>query len=168
MIIRDAKPDDAVLLTMIAHAAKRSWGYPESWIAAWSHMLTLRAEYLAQHPTFVACENESALGFAVIDLRGDLASLEHLWVRPERKRTGIGREAFARGAGVDILMIESDPHAEEFYRRMGAVRYDERSADIDGTKRTLPLLKKYLKSRRTGPGICYSLSGLNSAWCYTG
>jgi predicted N-acetyltransferase YhbS len=44
----------------------------------------------------------------------------------------------ARDAGAGTLRIASDPHAEGFYRRMGAVRIGEVPSRPEG--RTLPLL----------------------------
>jgi hypothetical protein len=35
MPIVRAKPDDAAVLTDIAFAAKRHWGYPKSWVESW-------------------------------------------------------------------------------------------------------------------------------------
>lgn len=43
------------------------------------------------------------------------------------------------------MRIESDPHAENFYLRMGAVRVGETPADMEGVKRSLPLLRACLK-----------------------
>jgi hypothetical protein len=38
------------------------------------------------------------------------------------------------------VKIESDPNAEEFYRRMGARRAGENVYEMDGQERVLPLL----------------------------
>ena len=43
-MIRRAVSGDAAGLTAVAHAAKRHWGYPESWIALWERELTVSAE----------------------------------------------------------------------------------------------------------------------------
>jgi len=42
--IRRAVPAEAGLLTEIAHAAKRHWGYPENWIRRWKSDLTITPE----------------------------------------------------------------------------------------------------------------------------
>jgi hypothetical protein len=61
---------------------------------------------------------------------------------------GAGRALFgyaedlARLAGAASIKVESDPHAEEFYVRMGAVRYGQVSATMDGHERFLPLMEK--------------------------
>jgi GNAT superfamily N-acetyltransferase len=151
MRIANAGPQDAPVLSELAYEAKRSWGYPQSWMAAWKCVLTVSPEYLAAHSAFVAFEGERSVGFAVVQISGSRASLEHLWVRPEWKRRGVGRALFryceeaARVAGADEIEIESDPHAEEFHMRMGAVRIGELPADMEGAKRSLPLLSKRLR-----------------------
>ena len=60
---------------------------------------------------------------------------------------GLGRELFhhavetAGGVGARRLEIDSDPHAEEFYLRMGARRIGQVPADVEGVRRVLPRLE---------------------------
>ena len=49
--IRRADPDEAPVLTELAHAAKRHWGYPESWIENWQADLTITKEFIAENDT---------------------------------------------------------------------------------------------------------------------
>jgi GNAT superfamily N-acetyltransferase len=147
LIIRPATAADAPTLTEIAHAAKRHWGYPRSWIEAWRHVLTLTPHYIARHRVFVAVEGARAVGFYALEDEGDRWSLGHMWVLPDRIGSGVGRFLFsdaARRAGAirpGVLRIESDPYAEGFYLRMGAERVGTVAADVEGTQRVLPLLE---------------------------
>ena len=147
MKIVRAKPEDAEALTEIAHAAKRHWGYPESWIAAWGDVLTMRPEFIAANTAFIAMEAERAIGFYVLTTEEDGLHLDHLWIVPEAMRRGIGRALFedavsqARNLGFDSIKIEADPNAEGFYQRMGAVRVGHRISEVDGERRELPLLE---------------------------
>lgn len=149
--LHPAHPDDAPALTAIAFAAKRHWGYPESWIAQWTHLLTVDLALIASQPTFVARSADAPVGFASLRPDNNTAWLEHLWVLPPFMRCGIGRALFehserhARLAGFTSLRIESDPHAEAFYRRMGATRVGGIAAAMDGQPRVLPLLEKRLR-----------------------
>ena len=76
----------------------------------------------------------------------DVASLEHMWVEPGFIGRGIGRALFdhaletARHAGVTKLEIESDPNAEEFYRKRGAKRIGYSVGEVDGERRLLPIM----------------------------
>ena len=73
------------------------------------------------------------------------AELEHLWVYPPAIGRGVGRRLFqavaeeARRIGARRIALNSDPYAEAFYRRLGAVRIgDHPVAEIPG--RVLPRL----------------------------
>ena len=150
MQILRSKPDDAATLTEIAFAAKRHWGYPENWICRWADVLTVTPGYIQSHPTFVALVDGKLVGFYALRFQTAEAQLDHLWVLPSSMRGGIGRTLFehaertAREAGAVNLKVESDPHAEGFYRRMGAVVYGQQAAPMDGQARFLPLLQKGL------------------------
>jgi GNAT superfamily N-acetyltransferase len=67
------------------------------------------------------------VGVAQVTVKGDIAELDKLFVEPSRLRSGGGRALLdwaadmAHQAGAMILVIESDPNASGFYRRMGAV-----------------------------------------------
>jgi GNAT superfamily N-acetyltransferase len=145
-----ALPEDAGELTAIAHAAKRHWGYPESWISRWEGVLTVTPEYIRANPVQVAFSDGRIVGFCSVLLRGREAHLDHLWVLPSEMKKGIGRSLFdlaeglAREAGADRLRVESDPNTEEFYVRMGATRYGRVPAAMDDDERFLPLLEKSL------------------------
>ncbi len=150
MRILRAKSADAARLTRLAFAGKRSWGYPEEWIQAWAGILTVTPAYIRRHPTFYARIGNSLAGFCALKLGRSGATLDHLWVAPARTGRGIGRALFRRGeeaarrAGAQRIIIESDPHAAGFYRRMGARLVGRRPASIGGVKRLLPLLEKPL------------------------
>ena len=143
-----ARPEDAAALTAVAFEAKRAWGYPESWIGAWSATLTIAPSAVASFPTFTALEGEEVLGFCMVSLAVQEARIEHLWVRPAHWGQGVGRalfrhvEAVAKAAGATVLAIESDPHAEGFYVAMGAVRVGSVPAAMEGVERVLPILEK--------------------------
>jgi len=145
--IRRAAPDQAEILTQIAFAAKRHWGYPEHWIQLWSPILTITPEFIQQYETYVALLDNELVGFCAISLEDEKASLEHLWVLPDFMGKGVGNSLFnhmrsrCRELGVRILEIESDPHAQGFYERMGAKKIGEVVGEIEGQPRILPLLE---------------------------
>ena len=138
--------DQAPVLTEIAHAAKRHWGYPERYIEAWSESLTVGPEMVRHHQVWACRVGEEVAGFYVLMRSGYRMELEHLWVRPDFIGKGIGRYLMhhavrlAREAGVHMIDITSDPNAEGFYRRIGARRVGEVYAPVDGTSRHLPRL----------------------------
>src|SRR3954468_2983312 len=147
MDIVRATSEDAATLTEIAHASKRHWAYPERWIESWRDILTMRPEFIAANIAFCAIENGRIVGFYVLTTESDGVHLDHLWIVPTAMRRGIGRALFrhavgqAKDRGVDAIRMEADPNAEEFYRRMGALRVGTSASQIDGKRRELPLLE---------------------------
>jgi ribosomal protein S18 acetylase RimI-like enzyme len=147
-LIRPAGPEGAAALSAIAERAKKHWGYPEHWMALWKDALTITPDFIRQNAVFVIGDSgERVLGFGGIVENGARARLEHLWIRPEHARQGLGRRlvqhalSLARARGYAVLEVESDPNAEAFYLRIGAKRTGETFVTIDGMERRLPLLE---------------------------
>src|SRR5258706_77013 len=141
--IRRAKPEEAGILTEIAHAAKRHWGYPENWIQHWKAGLKITPEFIAENEMYVAMNGAEIAGCCAISFSESIAELEHMWIRPEHIGTGVGRALFLhvkkRTADLKIpLELSADPNAEGFYERMGATRIGEVRSEIEGQPRVLP------------------------------
>lgn len=126
--IRPARAADADALTALALASKRYWGYPEHFIELWRDALTVDAAAIGAGRVHLAVDGAGLAGFyALGDDRGR-CELDALFVAPARIGRGVGRQLFrhacerARRAGARELIIASDPNAEAFYRKQGAVR----------------------------------------------
>ncbi|MCM3903102.1 MAG: GNAT family N-acetyltransferase [Pyrinomonadaceae bacterium] len=146
MKIRPSLPEEAAVLTQIAHDAKRHWGYPENWIQHWQEDLTISSDFISNNLVYVGEHENMIVGFYALVVGGQQAELEHMWVAPAYIGTGVGKELFihamqtAAGDDVSQVGITADPNAEGFYKRMGARRIGEVSSEIDGQKRVLPRL----------------------------
>jgi len=140
-------PGDAEVLTRIAFAAKRYWGYPERWIEGWRESLTITPEFVRDNEVYAAISGGEPFGFYALAGTGCELELEHLWVSPAWIGSGAGRLLFehamdrAVSRGANLVEIEADPNAEGFYLRMDARRVGENVYDIEGHRRVLPLLK---------------------------
>ncbi len=150
--IRIATPSDAGILTEIAHASKRHWGYPESYIEIWKNDLTLTADFLNNHPVYLACIDNQIAGFCAISGDVDDREIEHFWVLPKYMGYGVGRRLFEHMLnaqtenGAKSIRILADPYAEGFYEKMGAVTVDaEASSVIPG--RSLPVMRYDIDNR---------------------
>ena len=145
--IRHADPDEGETLTAIAHAAKRHWDYPESWIEQWRADLTITPEFITNNEVFVATINDQIAGCCALVLTDSLAEIEHMWIKPESMGGGVGRALFAfakaraKERGATVLELSADPNAEGFYERMGASTVGEVAADMDGQARVLPRMR---------------------------
>jgi len=141
-----AGPDAAGALTRIAFAAKRHWGYPERWIERWTAGLTIAPDFVRNNEVYAAIAGDETVGFYALVGEAPEVELEHLWVLPQSMGSGVGRALFghalrtAAAAGAEAVRIEADPHAEGFYKRMGARRVGEEVYELDGARRVLPLL----------------------------
>ena len=102
------------------------------------------SEVLRAAPETPAKEVAGFLGLARMDGQWHL---EHLWVLPAFQGCGLGRALFdeavrqARAVGATELHIKSDPNAEPFYLKMGAVRTGLEVYDLLGNiRREVPQL----------------------------
>ena len=144
MQIRRATPDEADILTAIAHAAKRHWNYPEKWISQWRSDLTITSDFIANNEVYVAVVDGNVAGCCALVISDSLAELEHMWIDPRQMGNGVGRALFehtkqrARELGLPELELSADPNAEGFYERMGAKRIGAVPAEMDGQPRVLP------------------------------
>jgi len=146
MQIVRATSDDAAILTEIAFAAKRHWGYPERWIAGWTDILTIEPWLISEQETYAGYVDGEAVGFYSLGRGAARMCLEHLWVLPRAMRRGVGRALFlhavgrVRALGFEMLEVESDPNAAAFYEHMGARRVATTLTELEGRPRELPVL----------------------------
>lgn len=146
LVLRAARLEELEQLSELCLRSKAVWGYDEAFLAACRAELTFRPAELSATKVQVAECGGRIVGVAQVSVVHDTAHLERLFVDPASLRSGAGRELFAwaraeaQSAGARALVIESDPGAAAFYRRMGAS--DDGvvpSASIPG--RTIPRLK---------------------------
>jgi len=150
--IRAPRLTEARALSDLAFRAKAHWGYSAEWLQLWDADLTLSVDYLRTHHAFVAESAGAAVGLCVLELQGDAASLEHVWIAPEHHRNGIGRALVRRAletavrAGAKRVEVVSDPFAEGFYVRLGARRVREVPAPMPAApERALPVMEFLLE-----------------------
>ena len=142
--IRRAMPEEAAVLTEIAHAAKRHWGYPENWIEHWKGDLTITRDFISNHEVYVAVTDKEIAGCCALVVEDSQAELEHMWIRPQYMGAGYGKALFVhvmqRAATLRAPAVElsADPNAEGFYKHMGATRIGEVRSEIEGQPRVLP------------------------------
>ena len=146
LTLRTPWPDEAAALTELCLRSKAVWGYDAQFMEACRDELTITPEMLNSSYLQVAESDGCLIGMAQVTLEADFAELSKLFVEPARLRCGAGRRLFgwaartARQAGATELVIEADPQAAGFYRRMGAIDAGTvPSGSIQG--RMLPLLK---------------------------
>ena len=150
MIIEKPDPGEADELTRVAIAAKKHWGYPDEWIELWQDELTYTPEIISSSDIYVGRnEGEVVFVYSVQRLSGKEYDLGGCWIAPKYIGKGYGRILFEHlqttleSLGCTKLIIVSDPHAEGFYLKMGAVRVGEQPSKPEG--RVLPVLEYEIK-----------------------
>jgi len=146
--IRPARADEAEALSALCKRAKAYWGYDAEFMRQSDASLTIAPALIETGRVLVAVtDNGKRAGMASLaPLHDDVWDLLHVFVEPAAIGTGAGRALFvaitgmARQFGGGLLSIQSDPHAEAFYLRMGARRIGEAPSEaIPG--RMLPMLE---------------------------
>jgi N-acetylglutamate synthase-like GNAT family acetyltransferase len=136
------------MLTELCLRSKALWGYDNEFMQACRGELTLTASTMRSSSSWfqVAEIDGHVIGVAQVTVKGELAKLDKVFVEPTRLRSGAGKALFewaanvARRAGTLTMVVEADPNAAGFYRRMGAIDDGtEPSGSIGG--RLLPKLQ---------------------------
>jgi GNAT superfamily N-acetyltransferase len=126
LLIRAPKVEELPALSELCMRSKAVWGYDAAFMAACRAELTFDPRDLLNSKIAVAAQGDSVLGVAQVSMAGRDADLQKLFVEPGALRGGVGRALFAwaldaaRDMGALRMIIEADPDAAPFYRRLGA------------------------------------------------
>jgi GNAT superfamily N-acetyltransferase len=151
--IRAARPAEAELLTELAMRSKAYWGYSPEFMERCRPVLTVTPAYVETCPVHVAVAGADIVGFYSLRESGDELELDLMFVEPSSIGRGVGARLLAhalddaRATKHDVLVVESDPQAEPFYRRFGARRIALRESTVEAG-RLLPILAFDLRRRR--------------------
>lgn len=136
LALRLAHPQEAALLSGLAFASKAHWGYSAEFMEACREDLTLSGEVIAAGLTWVAERQNRILGFSRLEETPRGPYLKDLFVTPEVIGQGVGKLLWqhagghARSLGWSFFLLDSEPHAEGFYRSMGAEKVGEVSSTV--------------------------------------
>jgi N-acetylglutamate synthase-like GNAT family acetyltransferase len=140
----DAESKHSELLRDILIASKGYWGHAQEQLEQWRSTLTFEAEYIARNSVKLIVKDNEVIGFFAI-VKSNSNELDHLWLLPKAIGKGYGNLVFKQiiteAIALDIpdFYIISDPNAEGFYIKQGAVRVGETYSAPQ--KRMLPKLK---------------------------
>jgi GNAT superfamily N-acetyltransferase len=145
-----AVPEQAATLQNLARASKQHWGYTPDFMGLWTHDQPLTAEFIAHHPVFCAEIEGTIAGFYALEWTPQTCELKHLWIHPDYIGQGIGTTLFKhlithlQAMGANRCKIVAEPHAEGFYRRMGAIPIGQKP--MPQLDQILPILQLELES----------------------
>src|SRR5262249_14528565 len=144
-MIRAPTIEELASLSELCLRSKAVWGYNAEFLEACQSELSFDESDMQLTSLAVAEHGGKLVGVAQVRVSGSDADLLKLFVEPGDLRRGVGRTllawaiSVAREKGATRLIIDSDPGAVPFYRRMGACEIGQApSASIPG--RMLPQL----------------------------
>ena len=142
--IRQARLEEADLLTELSMRSKQSNGYDDAFMAACRDELTVTKESLLKGEYWVAVA-ETVCGVVGLscDETGNSGEVSAFFIDPEWKRKGIGRLLWQKlveravQKGIKYLRLDAEPSAVPFYKALGLETVREvPSGSLAG--RTLP------------------------------
>ncbi len=145
--IRNAVTHEAALLSGLAMRSKAHWGYSNQFMQACRAELTVLPHNVESKIfQYVVGELDGKVAgfYAIKRISPAVVELEAMFVEPKHISHGIGRalinHAKQRAAawGGLVLTIQSDPHAETFYRAAGGV--------LTGTQESGSISGRYLST----------------------
>lgn len=140
----DAEEKHSELLRDTLISSKGYWGYSQEQLEQWRSNLRFEAEYIARNTVKLILKDKEVMGFFAI-VKGDSNELDHLWLLPKAIGKGYGNLVFEQILSecnrlrVSNFYITSDPDAEGFYLKKGALKVGEVYSEPQ--KRMLPKLK---------------------------
>lgn len=132
----------------LALISKATWGYDKRFLEACIPALTIDPEWFSLERVFIAKVHGELAGVALLlpVNKCGVSELEQLFVHPDWQNAGVGTAlmrfvcAKARGEGAKALMVVSDPHAQYFYEKHGAIQIGAEASDVN-PHRQLPRLR---------------------------
>jgi GNAT superfamily N-acetyltransferase len=125
--IRCACPKDSEVLTALAVRSEGHWGFDATFLETFRQVYAITADFLAQHPTFVAESEGSVAGFYSLALKENHAFLEYLYVDPAHIGKGLGLflwnhlAAYCQEHQLTEVQLICGPEPKPFYQKLGAV-----------------------------------------------
>jgi GNAT superfamily N-acetyltransferase len=105
-------------------------------MARFAEVIALTPAEIRDNDVWVVERAGQVIGFYGLVHHGEVAELDHLWLRPEEIGHGLGRLTFedamrrAREMDAHRLEWEAEPNAVGFYRRMGGIPIREVTSEL--------------------------------------
>ena len=143
---RKADIKDIEILNKISIESKMYWKYPQEWIEKWKEDLELSVKDFKDQNIFkVEDEAGFILGFCSIKEHKEEYEILHLWIKPKFIGKGFGKLLLIESIQTVAInnkpiVVEADPHAEEFYSKLGFKTFTKKKSYPPG--RFLPVMRK--------------------------
>jgi len=147
--IRQAINNEAIILSDLTWRSKGYWGYDEEFLRDCGELLNIKSSYIENSIVFVLEVDRKICGFYGISFDsslGDGPIMAYMQVDPNYIGKGYGRMLWdhaiseAKQQGWRSFKIHSDPNAERFFKKMGAIHISERPSRYR-ENRVIPILE---------------------------
>jgi streptomycin 6-kinase len=135
--IKDASIDDLNQINHVLRSSKSYWGYDQNFLDLFMEKLGMTEEYLKKHTIKLFYVNNQLAGFYNFLINDEgLFELDTFFLHPNSIGKGLGRKLWhmccktAKEQNKDEFIIWSDPHAENFYLKMGCEKIGVRQSPM--------------------------------------
>ncbi|SFI11333.1 GNAT family N-acetyltransferase [Halpernia frigidisoli] len=137
MIIEKANPEDAKILTEITFDGKAFWGFSKAELSEWTELLTISPDYITENCVYKLILNSEIAGYySYIMINESEIKLDNLFLFQKYIGKGFGKlmmEDFlkkAKNLKQKIIILDSEPNAENFYKKFGFITFDKKESVI--------------------------------------
>ena len=146
MNIEKASINDYEILTQITKKSKAHWGYSNEQIEIWSPYLTVSKEYIKTNSVYNLQIEDRIVGYySFFHESENIIKLDNLFVLPEFIGKGLGKILMSdflkrlKNQGIQKVVLNSEPNAEDFYAKFGFVKVGQIETSIKD--RYLPIME---------------------------
>ena len=146
MTVEKSNKEDSEILTVITKKSKAHWGYSDEQMNIWSELLTISESYIETNSVYKFIVDDKIIGYYSYRIAGeDTVKLDNLFLLPDFIGKGFGKVMMhdflmrLKNTTVKNIMLDSDPHAENFYAKFGFVKTGQLETSIKD--RYLPIME---------------------------
>lgn len=144
--IKEADDQDAEILTEINFDGKAFWGFTKEQLAEWTTVLTITPDYIAQNEVWKLVSDSEIIGYFSYIILDTEVLLDNLFIRQKNIGKGYGKllmlDFLAKTKNFKKVILESEPKAENFYKKFGFTTCGQKESVIKG--RILPKMELVL------------------------
>lgn len=146
MKIQKAEITDNEVLTLLTKKSKGYWGFSEETLKEWEHLLVVSKEYIEKNQVYKLLTKNEIIGYySYFEDKENTIKLDNLFVLPEYIGKGFGKILMKhflsniRNIGIEKIILDSEPNAENFYNKFGFEKIGQLESSIKG--RFLPIME---------------------------
>lgn len=134
--IRPATLLDLPAINEVMRLSKGHWGYDQNFMDKFLYYLGLTPEYLFMSSTRLLFLGDDLIGFYSLMPKKTGLELDHFFIHPQFMRSGWGMKLWkdccktVKELNVREFSLWSDPHAEQFYIKLGCKKVGKAKSDL--------------------------------------